>query len=946
MIKRFFTFTLAILLIFINLPVETFANTTLTITLKVGYVENYGIIKTPTFPGYNGFGYEYLHKILEYTDNNYNLEFVQVDWSEGLQMLNEGKLDLLAPAHYDPAREGNFIYSRNEFAIDTSFLASTDLDNTTAYSPHSLDGSTIGIQKDNIVLQDLKKFLADNNINANIIETTIKDYTTEMQEQNYDYFLVTSLNMIPDMNLTFNLGTAPTYLITRKDNADLMEEFDLAMERLNDKEFLFKELLYLKYFDHDLSTEDYISKDEFNLIRSHGTYKVGIVNLYEIFSYTNNPEIISTSHDVMTEIAKISDIKVNYVELPPNFSHEDTLDLDFYFIPIGYSADEDNTDIKSIPYISSPFLVAERLDSYKAKDNTIGILSNYKFTNEFIDFFLPNQTIIEFDNIRALYTAFANGGVDNLFITNSYYNLIYRQILDVDHTVTYTNYYENASIHFNADFEQEKIDIFNKLITYVSDDFLQTSSLKNIAALSNREKVTYYQTYTRVFIVLICIASFIVSQTKKQKDKSFAELSTHDELTGLLTISKFISETTTLLEENPDENYTLLSLDIDNFKYINEIYSYEVGSNILTQISYSIKNHLDITLPASRVSADNFLIIAKTDEILPKMEVFLQPDNNIMQEIHEHIDEHYIINFSIGGYKIIDKSLEISYMIDCCNLARSFSKMELGNTFNLFSEDMKAQEKVKNDIIAHMNQALADREFVLYYQPKFDIVSMKVTGAEALVRWFSEGKMVPPNNFIPLFEENGFIENLDYYVVERACEFIAVHNTMKLPVISVNLSGITIMKKDVVDKVMAIVRQHKVKPKQLDLEITESAFVDHFETALESIDQFRDLGFTISMDDFGAGISSLNRLKEISIDILKIDREFIVGSLENEKGSKIIRNIVNMAKDLKLETVAEGIETDEQLEFLRNLGCDIGQGYYYSRPLPEKDFVELLQKEE
>lgn len=282
-------------------------------------------------------------------------------------------------------------------------------------------------------------------------------------------------------------------------------------------------------------------------------------------------------------------------------------------------------------------------------------------------------------------------------------------------------------------------------------------------------------------------------------------------------------------------------------------------------------------------------------------------------------------------------------MIDNATFARNKGKDKVGNSVYFYDEAMEKERVVNNRVSSTMHEALTKEEFVLYYQPKFDLQKKKTIGAEALVRWVREGTLIPPNDFIPIFERNGFIEKLDYYVLTQVCRYIRKQDNPNLPVISVNLSGMTLQQPNVVGQIIQILKEEEVTPAQIDLEVTESAFVDMGEEFTEKLDRFRQLGFTISMDDFGAGISSLNRLKEIPLDILKIDRAFIVGSLENEKGGAIIENVIRMAKQIGLETVAEGIETQEQLDYLRDQGCCVGQGYFYSRPLPEADFTAFYQ---
>lgn len=324
------------------------------------------------------------------------------------------------------------------------------------------------------------------------------------------------------------------------------------------------------------------------------------------------------------------------------------------------------------------------------------------------------------------------------------------------------------------------------------------------------------------------------------------------------------------------------------------------------------------------------------------IELGLSKENPSMDRLNKAIGVDYKFSFSVGNYTIKDSKADVNYMIDCANIARNLGKSTVGATYYKFTEIMNKERITNNEIAATMMKAIDEREFVLYYQMKVDLRSNAIVGAEALVRWVNNGNIIPPNHFVPIFEKNGFVSRLDIYVFEEACRFINRHRNMRIPKISVNLSGITIQRDDLVEILLDITRRYTVSPTEIDIEVTETAFVKRFDIITLRIRDLRRVGFTISMDDFGAGISSLNRLKSMEIDTIKIDREFIMNSLEDEKGIAIIKNIIRMAKDIDVEIVAEGIEMKEQSQFLLENGCDVGQGYYFSKPLQEDGFLEIF----
>ncbi|MFI3176990.1 MAG: bifunctional diguanylate cyclase/phosphodiesterase [Eubacteriales bacterium] len=448
-----------------------------------------------------------------------------------------------------------------------------------------------------------------------------------------------------------------------------------------------------------------------------------------------------------------------------------------------------------------------------------------------------------------------------------------------------------------------------------------------------------------VVIVLSIIGAITALFALLKKRKEYRDIIEYDHLTGLISERKFIEEANKLLEDNPREKYTIISVDIDNFKYINDMYGYEVGTEIIKKFSRYLQGFMGRPLLMTRRFSDNFLIMERTADAKKKLVKAADSGEDVNRNLDEILGESYNFSFSIGRYDVGNRHNNLNYMVDCANYARVQGKQTIGLTFTPFTESMREERERNNRIIATMDKALENGDFVLFYQPKVDMVTEKICGAEALIRWKRDGKIVAPDEFIPVFEKNGFIEKIDYYVVEQVCQFIRENEAYHLPVLSINLSGITVINDDVVENIMKIVQQYKIKPSQLDLEITESAFVGNLYKVVDKIKELRTKWFKISMDDFGSGISSFNRLKSIPLDILKIDREFIIDSIENDKGGAIIKNILNMATDLGLESVAEGIETKEQCKFLQELGCNVGQGYYFARPLPPEEFLAKIKEQ-
>lgn len=430
-------------------------------------------------------------------------------------------------------------------------------------------------------------------------------------------------------------------------------------------------------------------------------------------------------------------------------------------------------------------------------------------------------------------------------------------------------------------------------------------------------------------LIILCVTTYIFAIKTRNTLKQIINF---DELTNLVSEKSFLNQAEEILKSS-NKKYSIYSIDIDNFKYINEVYGYETGSKVIQIVATKLEESFSNALLISRVFADKFLLFLETDDNIVNF--------NIENSVNDILGDNFNLKTSTGVYNIEDLSFSVPYMIDCANIARALNKNIYGSTKQVFTQGMQKELVMKNNVVCNMEAGIENCEFKMVYQPKVDFKTEKIVGAEALVRWIKQdGTQIFPDSFIPVFESNGFISKLDYYVFNCVCSFISKHEN--LPKISINVSGHTVLDKDLEQNIMSILAKHNISPSQVEIEITEGAIVHNFDMALEQINRLRQLGFAISMDDFGAGVSSLNRLKDMEIDVLKIDKQFLSETLIGLRGAAIIENIIKMSRQLDIKAVAEGVETSEQVFLLKLLDCDIAQGYFYSKPLDEQMFLEKI----
>lgn len=416
-------------------------------------------------------------------------------------------------------------------------------------------------------------------------------------------------------------------------------------------------------------------------------------------------------------------------------------------------------------------------------------------------------------------------------------------------------------------------------------------------------------------------------------------LATYDELTGIYNKQAFYAKTKEMLLDNPDKNFDLLRINIERFKVLNDLFGESTGDKLLRYIGKFLK---EINLPlcvSGRLYADNFVVCYEAGK----------GDSRRMINTLQMVADSFAINnrtiLSFGLYRIDDKTLPVSVMCDRANMALWKAKGNFKNPYCEYDEKMRQQVLKEQKIINAMEMAIQNKEFTLYLQPKYDIEKGAIIGAEALVRWISlENGFISPGDFIPVFENNGFVYEVDKFIWEESCRYLRkwLDEGREVHPISVNVSRIDLYDPKLVQHLVDLREKYQLPSQYLELEITESAYTEDPEQIITITRQLREAGFVILMDDFGTGYSSLNMLNDIQIDVLKLDMGFLKSSDYSAKGGNILTAILKMAESLKMQTIAEGVETKEQVEFLKSIGCKYVQGFYYSKPLPVDEFEKLI----
>lgn len=904
----------------------------------------------------SGYAYEYQRKIAAYTGWDY--EYVEGSWSDLLQMLSEGKIDLMSDVSFTEERAEKMYFTDLPMGTEEYYLfVSRDNREIRADNYFALNGKKIGVTKGSIQIKLLKDWIKLHGLNSQVVEVT-ESGDEIMQLLNsgaIDAYL--GIDTYDDLNKNIpicRMGSSDFYFAVSKERRDLLRELNAAMTRLHDENRFFNEDMYEKYY-HNSSSIVNVPESEKAWLENHGAIRVGYQDNYMAFCARDKDgkltgalkdylEFASTSLDTNIEFEPVS-----YPTVSEAIEAMKEGEIDCVF-PANFTAN----DAETLDLIMSPPLMRSEMYAVVRKSEQKSFVYQEKKTvavnegNPNYDYFLidnfPGWETKHYKDTSKCLEAVSNEEADCVIISNYRFNNISKQCEKLHLTTVSTGVSMDYSFAVCSG-QTELFSILSRITTHIP------SSVANAA-------LTYYSTENvktgitdflkehmavifaiAAAIALIIMALFLRSVKAQQKAKKGQQLITAtetDALTGLYARNYFFAYVKRFYREHSDRPMDAILINIERFHNVNAMKGRDFGDLVLRTIGDEIRAYIGETdgIPA-RIGGDRFALYCEhTDnyqELLDRL-------NNRMDELGQ--DANIRLRMGVMPWQ---KDVAPQQQFDRAHMACNMARGNYSGGIIVFDDKMRDRELRDRRLLSDVRRAIDDREFEVYYQPKYDIQTEapELRSAEALVRWkHHELGMISPMDFIPLFEKNGMIETLDKYVWTEAARQIAEWRDkygVVLPV-SVNLSRVDIFDPKLESTLDSLLEQNKLEHSSLKLEVTESAYTDNADHVIEVIEGLRKKGYEIEMDDFGSGYSSLNMLSSMPIDVLKMDKAFIQNIEHEEKDIQLVKLILDIAKNLNVPVVAEGVETKSQLELLRKLGCRLVQGYYFSRPLPAADF--------
>ena len=908
-----------------------------------------------------GYAYEYQLKLAAYTGWSY--EYVNGSWPELMQMLIDGEIDMMSDVSYTSERAELILYPELSMGTEEYYLfVAPDDQDISSSDPSTLNGKRVGVNKDSIQETFYIDWARRNGVLAEIVEVMYsEEESLHMLEtgQLDAYVTVDSFTDPEQAKPVFKLGSSDFYFAVNKDRPDLLAELNAAMSKIQDENRYYNQQMFERYIN-TAGSNAFLTEEEEDWLAAHGAIRVGYQDNYLAFCAADRQtgQLTGALKDYLNEASNClvnADLTFEASAYPTVADAIDALkrgEVDCVFPAnfTGYEGEKRGI-VMTLPLMRTDVYALVRqedLGSFARKEHVVVAVNE---GNPNYDAFLADN----FSGWRAVYypstedclKAVSNGVADCLLISSYRYNNLAR-LCEKYGLMTFP-----AGVGMDYCFaidksEPELYAILSKAIGQIPASMVHTALSVYITedarlSLSDVLKDNLAAVMAiAAAVVLVILALLVRSMRTEKKARLLISATETDGLTGLYNRDYFFQYANRMCREHPDTPMDAIVLNIEQFHMINALNGREFGDQILRVLG----NEIRLTAKEAggiggRFGADRFDIFCRSgvnyqeifDRLQGKLDI-LSPNASVRLRM---------------GAASWQEDLEPVQLFDQARTACSMARGHYMNHLIVFNESVRRRELLDQRLLNDLRSALDSFEFEVYYQPKYNIQfdPPKLVSAEALLRWqHPRLGMIPPDDFIPLFERNGKIGEVDKYVWNQAAKQITRWREqygVTIPV-SVNLSRVDVVDPELESTLDGILRQYQLEHKAFKLEVTETAYTENAEQVVRVVESLRRKGYEVEMDDFGTGYSSLNMLSTMPVDVLKMDREFIRNLEHSEKDSQLVALILGIAKNLDIPVVAEGVETESQLQMLKELGCSVVQGYFFSRPLHPVDFeAEFLQ---
>ena len=947
----------AVLAICLLMPIAAFAATLdRQTTIRVGYYEDGDYMSKNQQGEYVGYNIEFLQEIAKYS----GLVFEIIDmksWTEAYRTLIDGEIDLLPAVYFSEERSREVLFMTQPMcSVYTTLNVRMDDDRYDYEEFDAFQGMRVGIIKGSIDGIRFLEFCQEHQITPDIVEYAgTGQLLADLDAGSLDGAAITHLGKNSSYRSVAQFSPSPLYFTVSKEKQNLLAEMNRAMNQilLNNPGYCTD--LYDKYLSPSSNQAPVFTKEERRYIEQAGVITVSYDPDFAPLSYQdkNSGEFKGVTADIFSFIHSNSGLRFRFV--PHSQPEAQKLlqqgTVDALCISDGdYLWDGKKGIDSTLYYLRTP--TSAITQGRSSKRNTLALLEGYQLS-ETVSKEYPDSTILYYNTVIECLNAVCSGSADAAFL-NTQVASFYLDSADYSSLVETTlgKYTSKLCIGVSSSADSLLFSILNKCIKYLPAELADASMVKNSADLQDVSLVKFVEQHTWPVLLGICLVLGIVIwlisanlKTALRSNRQIQELRYKDTLTCLDNLNGFYEKWPALTDGGRRRNLVLLYSDICQFKLINDTFGFGIGDRVLQVFGHVLSEEMGQGECCARVSADNFVLLLRYDNwehMIKRLEACVEKLNKWRLESTEIT---YKIEIVFGIYLIEHtRGLDIRQVMDLANFARRFAKSVPGSFAVLYDEQMRKNAIQNRELESGLETALTNNEFEVYYQPKVSMADGQVIGSEALIRWnHPEKGFLTPGAFIPFFEKNGMVKKVDFWLFEAVCLSMqdwASQGKRLLPV-SCNFSRLHFQAQDFPEHICKIADRYQIPHHLLEVEITESALIEDSNRISTVLPRLKELGFQISIDDFGSGYSSLGQLQQLAVDVLKLDRSFVVQGVTGKREQIVLRNIIRMAKELGMTVICEGVETLSQVELLQEMGGMFAQGFYFHPPMKGIEYQKL-----
>ena len=929
-------------------------------TVRIAYFEYGSYMALDEKQEPTGYVVDYLNEIARYANWEYDY-IVYPSFAEAFDSVCSGQTDMLPAIYYSEQRTDQLLFPSTPFCQASTVLCTREDNDKYAYEDFKLfETMQIGIFSETRATQSFESFCKRHDIHPGFISyDSLGELTQALEDGSIDAIASMYLGKDAGYKILARFAADPMYLALTKDKEDLLQQLNDALSAIDFRNPYFTVDLLEKYFGINTNLSPVFTRDEYAYIEQSAPLKVVYESSRSPLSFTDkqNNAYAGATASLFSSISQTTGLSFEYIAVDNYLEGLDLVEQGKADLIYGIDASISGHCIKRTDcYLNSPLAkvskkggvsegVAAMPDGYWDKNSFIEITSQ-----EYLYFQTPEKCLDAIlDNSANV--AYLDLNVATYLLSDSRYESLRINAL--------TNDKNQLCIGVSPQSNPLLVNILDRCIQYNSADTMVQWVSESSLDYASWNLSDFFRQYPLEVAAIVFITASIILLTigylawnRVRNNRKFNALIYTDPLTKGWNLNRFQGEAAEIIKKDPETHYAIVYFDISRFKTFNAVFGFAEGDQLLIDANKLI-SRLIIASENERfahITADEFVLLIRWRG----WDYFLHRFNEYSDQLNklDTIKNNAYRVIVIGGVCLVDQKsihdniMTVSSLIDCARYARE----SIGNKISqssvaLYNEDMKKRDVSERTLIATAEKALHNGEFVPYYQAKVEIISKKIVGFEALVRWISpHDGFRSPSEFIPLFEQSGFILQLDFYIYEQVCQRLKnIIDRGHEPVpISCNFSRRHLRNNDLPEKLKSIADTYEVDPRYLELELTENLLLEDFDRAREVCQRLKVLGFPIAIDDFGSGYSSLGTLQSLPVDVIKLDQSFLLKEeFINHRDRVILKGIIHIASQLGIKVVIEGVETLQQTSILLNFQKNdpeidqniIAQGFLYSRPV-------------